>query len=749
MKRKKLIKIFLPIIFMIFLIIALIMFFKSKYNINLFENMKVLSKVQNQQENDTSDITVLDVTGIMPGEETQHEHIYKTMYDEGKHWEECMSCGKIQNETVHSFTTKWALGFESCNQNNYYTNTCECGYSYIGHKTCFWNGSAYSQGGYYGGFFHSRTCSVSNHKGAICDSYYLNNKLYSAEYNTFATNFPHFQYCHTSDGKILTCKNLGTCCECKRVYSAPQHYIYADSSDCELKCRVCNESFGTYLGTINRNSDTPGTYTINNTYRFTDNVTFLKAHEICHVGNPFSSYSHKLTSSNRNEFTTTSIVTLSTKTIYGTYAVELISIDGITCYLYSCTYNVSPDIVSPNILDIKQDNSDDLSDWSRTKPIFITGTENYCDTVNVEIVDDLGNSIFKGDTVVTNGNYSIACTPEIETGLSGRNFKAIVIDACDNKTEQEFEVARVDAIAPEIISADEIGGDWSREKNFTFTATDHGIGNVQIGFNDVNDYSLAIQDGENFSREYKLVGDVYAPREANIYYKDGLGNISTKKIIIDKLDNTAPTITNINIHNNKLSVTTHDKHEVWGDGSGVVKYRYMVSGEKIENPDVSTFTNELNVGKDIVIENLPEVKYVYVVAEDLVGNVSKVYEVEIPQLVLTSEVRLELANGKGGVKLDWSTYDISDKYFVIYRKKENETEWQEIVSLQDKLTENTYIDEFANDNENSNAPTIQIQENIENNNINISPTSTDNGSKYTYYIESYDSSTNLLLNKSN
>ncbi len=555
--------------------------------------------------------------------------------------------------------------------------------------------------------------------------------------------------------------NIGsgiTCDVCKAYRNNPSHTLRINKLTNELYCILCNTVFGKTYWRIEQDSNTPNTYTI------TSDVELNKDVVLSRLGK--TDVSNGVLEINKQEFDKNSeggigssnITLISTFKFSSNYKNKCndmkvyvyLKINGVEYWAY-ITPNIIgyPDVKEPVISDIVTESESTLTSWSKTKPIVVTGTENYCDTVDVEIIDDEENAIFKGTTTVNNGNYSISCTPEIEAGLVGRKFNVIVTDACDNKTEEEFEIARVDAIAPKITSGDEVGGDWAREKNFTFTANDYGIGNVEIGFNDVNDYSLAIQDGENFSKEYKLIGDVYAPREANVYYKDGLGNVSTKKITIDKLDNTAPTITNVNIHNNKLSVEANDRHEVWGDGSGVVKYRYMVSGEKIENPDVSTFTNELNVGKDIVIENLPEVKYVYVVAEDLVGNVSKVYEVEIPQLVLTSEVRLELANGKGGVKLDWSTYDISDKYFVIYRKKENETEWQEIVSLQDKLTENTYIDEFANDNENSNAPTIQIQENIENNNINISPTSTDNGSKYTYYIESYDSSTNLLLNKSN
>lgn len=133
----------------------------------------------------------------------------------------------------------------------------------------------------------------------------------------------------------------------------------------------------------------------------------------------------------------------------------------------------------------------------------------------------------------------------------------------------------------------------------------------------------------------------------------------------------------------------------------------------------------------------------------LFGNVSKVYEVEIPQLVLRSEVNLKLANGKGGIKLDWSGYDISDKYFVIYRKEENAVEWDTIVSLNEKFNGSSYTDELANDKVGPSAPNISINGNLLDNNIAMTSISSDSGSKYSYYIEAYDSNILELVSVSN
>lgn len=122
------------------------------------------------------------------------------------------------------------------------------------------------------------------------------------------------------------------------------------------------------------------------------------------------------------------------------------------------------------------------------------------------------------------------------------------------------------------------------------------------------------------------------------------------------------------------------------------------------------------------------------------------YEFVVPQLVITSSVNLEAANGKGSVVLDWSDYDISDKYFVVYRKSSDLTEWQKIVSLEDKFNENEFIDTIGNDKKAPCFPSIVIDKNSESNEISIDVSSSDVGTKYSYCVEAYDSKSLELLN---
>lgn len=120
---------------------------------------------------------------------------------------------------------------------------------------------------------------------------------------------------------------------------------------------------------------------------------------------------------------------------------------------------------------------------------------------------------------------------------------------------------------------------------------------------------------------------------------------------------------------------------------------------------------------------------------------------ELDPLILHSTVNLNLSNKKGGIELNWSDYNIQNKYFVIYRKSSNSSTYETIIPLENKFCSNTYIDTFANDKNPPTTPHISIFS--DNDNIKIDTSSIDIGNTYTYYIESYDNITNTLITTSN
>ena len=654
-----------------------------------------------------SDITVVDVTGLILGKETQHEHLWKTMYDENMHWQECMACGEKQQEIVHTYTTTWATGVESCGKNNYYTKTCKCGYSYIGYKPCVWDGKTYSPFSEY--CSHIKICKVCNDEPIYC--YYLNSygvgEIYKADTNDE-------RRCYKSDGTIIDCNNLGKCAICGYNYTTNKHKLIV-SAEKKIICEFCGNEYGTVDLTITNNSTAPATYTVITKFKFSNGATYKRTSGIRNVGDPYQTRTNSVDGTvGGTDITLTSTVTFKStwKSLYFCWTDAYVNLDGGESRLMAQFY-IAPDPIEPTITNITSDDSS-LIEWSKTKPITISGTENYCNTVTVEILDDEENSLFKGETTVTNGNYSISFTPEIEAGLTGRTFTAIVTDACNNSTTQEFTIRKVDAIAPQAISGTEIMGDWAREKEFTFEATDYGIGNVSIAFNDVKDYALADRQGNTYSRDYKFIGDVYEPTQARVFYKDELGNVKAQTITIDKIDNTAPTITKAKLNNNKLNITVNDRHEILGEGSGVSKYRFVATKNKLATPVVSKYdSTEVAVGEELVIQNINEMKYVYVVAEDNVGNVSEVYEFKIPELELTTEVNLTAANGKGGVDLDWSTYDAENKVFRAYQRKDDEdgAEWESIstVNFYKEIEPIKVLNVYPESNSNYTIPTVTFR----------------------------------------
>ncbi len=700
---------------------------------------------KNDLQEVTETATIIDVTGLVIKEEIEHEHVYKTMYDESKHWEECIFCNKKQNIDTHNMSTTWATGKESCNRNNSYISVCICGFSKTGHKPCVWDGKSYTTRlNTEGNFDHIKKCSVCNEH--INYSYYLNGVLYE---QSLEKELPWEEPCYKSDGTRLTCDNLGTCSICKQSRTIKCHKGKIDLEKGEIYCQTCHKEFGTCSQEISRNmAVAPTTYTITTTLNLTNGATFAETSMIRGNSTIYSSTNQKVTSINSSKtevvVTTTATFQSEYKAGYEAYIRVNVNADGRKGVFDTTWFDIYPDPIEPKIESISIGTNTN-SNWEKSKEIIISGTENYCNAVNVKIVNENEEVVAEGGTNVINQAYSISFTPDIEAGEEGKTFKAIVTDSCENSTEKEFIVSKIDRIAPEPTSSNEILGDWAKSKEFTFEATDYGIGNISIGFNDVADYKLAEKNENTYTRDYKFVGDVYSPKNLNVFYKDELGNLKTQAITIDKLDNTAPTITEVRLNKNKLNITSNDRHELLGEGSGVTKYRYMTSEEKLENVDMSEYENiEVGVDEEIVISNINDKKYIYVVAEDKVGNVSETYEVKIADLELTTSVNLSTENKKGEIILEWSTYNTENKIFKVYRKKEGQEEFENISTID---SQGEMIDNLAQDLEGPDTPTITITGVKEENKIKISYNTEDKGSTYTYYVEAYDKEDDSLLLK--
>jgi len=91
------------IIFIISLIIMICIFKIDK--IDILRNIKN----KNYKVDENTDVTVIDVTNMVTGSDISHQHIFKSMYDSIKHWEECTICHEKNNIVNHNSTTTWSL----------------------------------------------------------------------------------------------------------------------------------------------------------------------------------------------------------------------------------------------------------------------------------------------------------------------------------------------------------------------------------------------------------------------------------------------------------------------------------------------------------------------------------------------------------------------------------------------------------------------------------------------------------------
>ena len=357
------------------------------------------------------------------------------------------------------------------------------------------------------------------------------------------------------------------------------------------------------------------------------------------------------------------------KVPYNTYATFYINVGGIDCYVATTTWSqpiekTKPTINSMQATDINITNDD----WITSKKINISGTENYCNLVNLVVKDEFGNIAYQGKKAVSSKKYNFEFIPKIEANEIEKTYNVIVTDANGNATTQNLVVKKVDSKEPsfetnnnENINYDTTKNiitdisDWSTSKNFDLYFKDDGIGKVSIGINNYDDIVLSNYD-ENvnaYKRNYTFVGDAYEPVNCVVYAKDGLGNLKTTTLVLNKIDNTKPTIENIkkqfdivevlstsseeennNTKQNptiasyaKITINANDINERLGlEGSGVTQYGIKSSNSS----DIVWYdTNEIEINENGTY-------YIYV--KDLVGNISS------PLLLVIDELETEINN---------------------------------------------------------------------------------------------------------
>lgn len=570
-----------------------------------------ISVMEVQASNDT---TIIDVTGLASGAETSHDcsKYLTSKYDSTQHWQQCTICGKIYgNKTNHSYTDNgWTRGTANdCNPNNVHKYSCGCGYSYT---------------------------TTSGKKEHVLT--HVQNLASYAAYDTclecsqaYGTNH---HYCIKEDGSRISCKNLGTCKICGYTYTNSYHhsyeYIYTAGDD------VYCLSGGEYLCHVNYNYaviNSDGQLTSYVSLTVPSGYTFVSA----------DNYSNDTNVKMQNSISISGTTWTNTQTInynghsenwansrVGFYFKDKNGVGGV---LFIRT-NICPENTAPVISNISQTDISTSNGWATQKKITITGTENYCGSVKLTMKDSSGNVYLNNVSVpVSSNNWSYNFIPNIEADANGKTFTVTATDTIGNSSSKTFTVYKTDKKAPTVTSANATSTNWSTSKSYTTKATDTGVGGVKIAFNDTNAYVNATQSSTTFTRRFKFTGDVYGSTTAAIYYKDALGNETTKFIKIYNIDNTAPTITDVTgsaVEDEKVEfvVSANDNKDFGGtvgikSGSGVSKYAISsnntapASGWQTSNKLYATSTGDY-----------------YIFTKDAVGNISKSYKVKAINLTI-------------------------------------------------------------------------------------------------------------------
>lgn len=196
MKKKVLKGSLIAIVLLIATICGLFVYSEKVRKIELIENAKnAVGELVADLRTDTSEVTIVDVTGLIRGEEIEHEHAYITKFDANNHWNECKICYEKFNIEEHTLVDNgWIMGSaNNCNENNVHKFSCTCGYN---------------------------NSNNNGRKSHTWTSEWNPDGCYKRDYCTSCRESKFDHYCILSDGSTITCTNLGTCKICNHTWNS-------------------------------------------------------------------------------------------------------------------------------------------------------------------------------------------------------------------------------------------------------------------------------------------------------------------------------------------------------------------------------------------------------------------------------------------------------------------------------------------------------------------------------------------------
>lgn len=555
-------------------------------------------KTVNIQSITMKDAIEIGETSGGSGEETVTcSHIYETKYDDTNHWKQCILCNNKINIVAHSIVV---TGTETCKssepaQIKYCTDGC--GYKItltkIKHSNLTWINSA-------GSYEHRNQCGV-------------------------CTANTESQRCYDADGNKLGCDTgkTGTCVVCGHTYTDANHKTIRYG-----KCGICGKRF----------------YDINATYEIVDEMTtkymwhidniiegltltdktglnsIMKVPDIgiSLVDSSFSQNSDGSIDISRTLQTTKSSST--GKSHIGLQINYTYNGNKAGTVEYCDTHKLVADNYPPTVKSITATGADSSTEFSRNVTITAKFEETWDSIVEMALYDSDGSVISKWSTATRDGTIFTKEFNVVAETTSSKQLTVKAKDRCGNIGEGKVTIGKIDTKSPVLTSTTKYNEEWTIGKQITIEATDEGSGNVQIALGSETDYKLANKDGNKYFRTYNFTGDVYEDIVRIVYIKDAVGNVSTNRITIGKMDRTSPTITNINKNNMTITIEANDINtKLNKEGSGISGYAISKSRE------VPT-DNSFQTSNTFTVEKTG--KY-YIWVKDKAGNLSETKQIDM------------------------------------------------------------------------------------------------------------------------
>lgn len=284
------------------------------------------------------------------------------------------------------------------------------------------------------------------------------------------------------------------------------------------------------------------------------------------------------------------------------------------------TINVYPDNYAPTATSITATTGETSEGFSRGVKVIAKFEETWDSIVEMALYDSDGTVISNWSTATKDGTIFTKEFNVVAETTTSKELTVKAKDRCGNIGEGKVTIGKIDTKAPKLMSTTKYNEIWSVGKQITIEATEEGSGNVQIALGSESDYKTASRDGNKYYRTYNFTGDVYEDIVRIVYIKDALGNISTNRITIGKMDCTSPTVTNISKSNRTITVEANDINtKLNKEGSGISGYAISRSRE------VPT-DNSFQTNNTFTVEKTG--KY-YIWVKDKAGNLSETMQIEI------------------------------------------------------------------------------------------------------------------------